>query len=168
MSNNKIDKNTVPEGFTINLALVDAWPVVAFGISMVIAGWLFHSVLFLLGALLCLYAGVTKVTWKIIVALKKKNIWWLFMQMRIVTPIGLLLMIIGVFAGGVEVTGAGIAEAITSFPAIIFFGIGAVGILLMMIFAFTLDSTDVRSNWIEQCTNGIAQTAILIGLILLL
>ena len=43
-----------------------------------------------------------------------------------------------------------------------------IGMVLMSIFAFTLDSSDPKSNWIEQITNGIAQAAIFVGIIILL
>lgn len=40
----------------------------------------------------------------------------------------------------------------------------ALGMILMCIFAFRLDSSDPRSNWIEQITNAIAQICIFAGL----
>ena len=55
MSNKKIDKNTIPEGFTIKLALVDAWPVIAFGASMFVLGKILSSALFMIGAGLFLF-----------------------------------------------------------------------------------------------------------------
>ena len=57
--------------------------------------------------------------------------------------------------------------AIVSFPSVIFFAIGVIGMVLMGVFAAKLDSADVRSNWIEQLTNTIAQAAIFVGILLL-
>ena len=68
-------KDTVPENFTLSLALVDALPVLFFGGSMILIGLLFKSVLFMIGALLCFWAGAAKVVWKVIVVTKKKNVW---------------------------------------------------------------------------------------------
>lgn len=46
MSNKpKMTKNTVPDDFTLSLALVDALPVLFFGGSMILTGMLFGSVL---------------------------------------------------------------------------------------------------------------------------
>lgn len=45
---------------------------------------------------------------------------------------------------------------------------GILGMVLMMVFAFKLDNADVKANWIEQLTNGIAQAAIFVGLLLLI
>ena len=51
MKNNKITKDTVPEGFSVVMALVDLIPVVFFGLSAVRVGRLFQSALFVTGAL---------------------------------------------------------------------------------------------------------------------
>ena len=45
------------EGFTIGLALVDAIPVLSFGISMVIIASRFDSPLFMIGAILSVLGG---------------------------------------------------------------------------------------------------------------
>lgn len=61
MKNNKMTKDTVPEGFSVAMALVDLIPVVFFGLSAVRVGRLFHSALFVAGAIICLLSGVVKV-----------------------------------------------------------------------------------------------------------
>ena len=71
---NKMTKDTIPEGFTVSMALVDLIPVVFFGLSAVKAGSLFHSSLFVAGALVCLVSGVVKVLWKLIAAVSSKNV----------------------------------------------------------------------------------------------
>ena len=83
MSNKpKMTKDTIPENFTLSLAFVDSLPVLFFGGSMIVIGLLFGSPLFLIGAALCFWAGAAKVLWKIIVVTKKKNIWWMFLQIE--------------------------------------------------------------------------------------
>ena len=166
MSKEKMTRDTVPEGFTLKLALVDAIPVIFFGAGMIVVSVLFKSPLFLFGALLCLFAGAAKVVWKIIVVLKKKNIWWLFLQMRILMPIGMLLMIAGVIINKSSVDFHGILSAAMSFPPVLFFAAGIIGMIMMFVFAFKFDSSDVKANWIEQLTNGAAQICIFIGLLL--
>ena len=53
MSNKpKMTKDTIPENFTLSLALVDALPVLFFGGSMILIGLLFGSPLFMIGAAL--------------------------------------------------------------------------------------------------------------------
>lgn len=166
MKKAKMTKDTVPEDFTLALALVDALPVLFFGASMIVAGILFASGLFLFGAALCLFAGAAKVLWKIIVVLRRKNIWWLFLQMRILMPIGLVMMAAGVAFNRNCVDYSGIFRAAAEFPASVFFIAGFLGMALMTVFAFRLDSSDVKANWIEQLTNGIAQAAFFVGLLL--
>ena len=163
----KITKDTVPEDFTLSLALVDALPVLFFGGSMILTALLFKSRLFLTGAFLCFWAGAAKVLWKIVVVKKKKNIWWLFLQMRIVMPIGFALMLLSVILNRKAIRFAAVLTAVTSFPSVIFFALGILGMVLMGVFASRLDSSDLRSNWIEQLTNTAAQAAIFVGILLL-
>ena len=163
----KITKETLPEDFTLLLALTDSLQVIFFGASMLLIGRKFSSLLFISGALLCLIGGAGKVLWKIIVVLQKKNVWPLFIQMRILMPAGFLLMLTSLFANADKVSFRSICQAVTSFPSVIFFATGLLGIVLMTVFAIILDSADSRANWIEQLTNGVAQAAFFIGLLLL-
>lgn len=162
---NKITKDTVPEGFTIKLALADAVPVLFFGGSMIAVSVLFKSRLFLLGAFLCLIAGAAKVLWKIIVVLKKKNVWTLFMQMRILMPIGMIIMITAAVINKSAVNFSALFASAVSFPSAVFFCAGIIGMIMMTVFAFRLDSSDAESNRIEQLTNGIAQACFFFGLL---
>ncbi len=164
----KMTKDIVPEGFSLGLALVDAIPVVFFGLSFLLLGLKLSSVIFSLGALLCLFAGAAKVIWKIIVVFKKKNVWWLFLQMRILMPIGFLLMLAGFLLKLPVIDGMAVWTVLVGLPQVVFFALGVLGMVLMMVFAFTLDSSDVKSNWIEQTTNGVAQVFIFIGILLCL
>lgn len=74
------------------LALVDLVPVVFFGLSAVRAGSLLHSALFVAGAVVCLVSGVVKVLWKGITAVTRRNIWPMFVQMRVFMPAGFALI----------------------------------------------------------------------------
>ena len=87
--------------------------------------------------------------------------------MRILMPAGFLLMLTSLFANADKLSLHAIRQAVTSFPSVIFFAAGLLGMVLMTIFAFVLDSADPRANWIEQLTNGVAQAAFFIGLLLL-
>ena len=163
----QMTKDTIPENFTLSLAMVDALPVLFFAGSMILIGLIFSSPLFLLGAGLCFWAGAAKVLWKIIVAARKKNIWWLFLQMRIVMPVGFALMLLAVILNRNTVDLSAVLASVISLPSVIFFAVGIIGMILMGVFAAKLDSSDVRSNWIEQLTNAVAQTAIFVGILLL-
>lgn len=164
MEKKKMTKDIVPEGFTMKLALVDALPVLFFGGSAVLAGILLASPLFIFGAVLCFLAGAAKVLWKIIVVCKKKNVWWLFIQMRILMPIGFILMIAGAIIGRKKVDWTWIRKEARQLPPMACFMTGVVGMILMIVFAVRLDSSDPKANWIEQLTNGIAQAAFFAGL----
>ena len=163
----KMTKDTIPEDFTLSLALVDALPVLFFGGSMILIGLLFGSVLFMIGAVLCFWAGAAKVLWKIIVVKKKRNVWWMFLQMRIVMPIGFAVMLLAVILNRNAIDLHAVLAAVLSLPSVIFFAIGLIGMVLMGVFGIKLDSSDVRSNWIEQLTNAIAQASVFTGILIL-
>lgn len=163
----KMTKDTIPENFTLSMALVDAIPVIFFGLSMIAISRLFGSVIFLIGAIIVFLSGALKVLWKIIVAVKQKNIWFLFMQMRIGMPIGFVLIILSLIIDRAKVSFPGIGRAIISFPSVIFFAIGLLGMIAMGVLGKKLDSSDSKANWIEQLTNGIAQAAIFVGILLI-
>ena len=164
----KMTRDTVPEDFTLSLALVDALPVLLFGGSMLLIGAIFSRGLFLAGALLCFWAGAAKVLWKIIVVLRKKNIWFLFLQMRIAMPAGFGFMLLSLLLNRDAVSFPGILSALTTPPSAYLFAAGLFGMVLMGFFGAKLDASDVRSNWIEQLTNAAAQGCIFAGLWLLL
>lgn len=162
-----INRNTVPENFTVGLALFDALPVFFFGIAVILLGVLLHSATFFLGALLCFAAGAAKVIWKLIVVLKQKNVWWLFVQMRYLMPIGFVLMITGVICQWGDPDFHYILRSACEFPVSVFLLIWLFCLILMGVFGAVLDSTKVRSNWIEQITNCVGQFSFLLGVILL-
>ncbi len=164
---NRISKNTVPDDFTLPLVFTDLLPVIFFGLASLLLGSRIHSPLFTAGASVCLATGTAKILWKLIVVVKRVNIWPLFLQMRIFMPLGFLIMVISLVLHRDVLTPAVIGHAIFQLPAGIFFVGGLAGIILMIIFSVRLDSSDLRSNWIEQLTNGAAQCAFFIGLLLI-
>lgn len=163
---NIITKDTIPEGFSVTLALVDLIPVVFFGLSALRLGGLLSSPLFMLGAALCLISGVVKVLWKLIAAVSQRNVWPMFVQMRILMPVGFLILLIALIGDRANLSGSAIFAGLTGFPACIFFLLGILGMVLMTVFAFRLDSSDPKANWLEQAVNGIAQACFFIGLLL--
>ena len=69
---NKINKNTIPNDFSIKLVLIDAFPVLFFGLSGIFLGLILNNFLFYIGATICMLSGILKVLWKFIVAKKRK------------------------------------------------------------------------------------------------
>ena len=69
--------NTTQENntqFTPLLALVDAIPVLFFGIAAIMLGVKIHNAIFFVGALLCFLAGFGKVLWKFLIATTGKDV----------------------------------------------------------------------------------------------
>ena len=163
---NRMTRETIPEGFSVLMALVDLIPVVFFGLSAVKAGSLFHSTLFMAGATVCLLSGIVKVGWKLIAAVSQRNIWPMFVQMRILMPIGFLTMLIALVVDRAGLNGEAVLAGLTGFPACLFFLAGALGMILMLVFAFRMDSSDLKVNWMEQAVNSLAQICFFIGLLL--
>lgn len=166
-SKNRITKDTVPEGFSVPFALVDLIPVVFFGLSAIRAGRLFESKLFMAGAAVCLVSGTVKVLWKLLAALFRKNFWPLFVQMRLFMPLGFLTMVLALALDRANLHVGAIWAGLTGFPACVFFALGALGMVLMTVFAFRLDSSDPKANWLEQAVNGFARACFFVGLLLI-
>ena len=161
----KITKDMVPEGFTLSLAIVDAIPVLLFAVAIIILGVkAAFSPLIMLGGFLIFLGGAIKVLWKVIVATKQKNVYWMYKQMGPVMGIGFLLLIIGciVSRSALKAAFAGIGVA-----SIVLFALWFVCMGLMGVFASKLDSSDPKSNWIEQCTNGVGELCLCLALALL-
>ena len=162
----RMTKDTIPEGFSVPMALVDLIPVVFFSLSAVKAGSLFHSTLFMAGAVICLLSGVVKVGWKLIAAVSQRNIWPMFVRMRVLMPVGFLTMFAALIVDRAGLNGEAMLAKLSGFPACIFFLAGALGIILMLVFAFRMDSSDPKVNWMEQTVNSLAQICFFIGLML--
>ena len=150
---NRMTRETIPEGFSAPMAFVDLLPVVFFGLSAVKEGNLFHSGLFVAG-------------WKLIAAVSQRNIWPMFVQMRVLMPVGFLTMFAALIVDRAGLNGEAMLAKLSGFPACLFFLAGALGMILMLVFAFRMDSSDPKVNWMEQTVNSLAQICFFIGLML--
>jgi hypothetical protein len=155
------------EGFTIGLALVDAIPVLSFGVSMVIIASRFPSPLFMIGAILSVLAGCCKVAWKLVLGIWKKDLRWLnkpFVPMQI-TGFGFILGSLLTSIG--KINWASVGAAVLSFPSLLFF-VAWIGLMGFMGWyrKHKFQSDDPRSNWMAQIINAIGQTCLLLGILL--
>ena len=154
------------EGFTLALALVDAIPVLSFGISMLIISSRFDSAVFLIGAALSTLAGCCKVAWKLVLGIWKKDLKWLnkpFLPMQL-TGFGFILgSVIGNFR---KIPWAGVRSTVSGVPSVLFFGVW-IGCMFAMSWyrkhKFRRD--DARSNWTAQIINALGQTCLLLGIL---
>lgn len=154
------------EGFTVGLALVDAIPVLSFGISMVIIAGRFDSPLFMIGAALSVLAGCCKVAWKLVLGIAKKDLRWLnkpFLPMQIT---GFLLMLISFILGFRKIRWGGVLAAVTGLPSILFF-LAWIGLMGFMGWyrKHKFRNEDAKSNWTAQIVNAIGQTCLLLGIL---
>ena len=154
------------EGFTLGLALVDAIPVLSFGISMVIIASRFDSVLFMLGAALSVLAGCCKVAWKLVLGLAGKDLKWLNKPFVPMQATGFLLMSVSFILGFRKISWSGVLAAITGFPSIAFFvaWAGCMG-LMSWYRKHRFQRNDARSNWTAQIINALGQTCLLLGIL---
>lgn len=154
------------EGFTVGLALVDAIPVLSFGISMVIIATRFHSPLFMVGAILSVLGGCCKVAWKLVLGITKKNLRWLNKPFVPMMASGFLLLLVSLIVGFGSIDWAGIGSAILSFPSLLFF-IAWIGLMGFMGWfrKHKFSNDDAKSNWTAQIVNAIGQTCLLLGIL---
>lgn len=154
------------EGFTVGLALVDAIPVLSFGISMVIIATRFQSPLFMIGAALSVLAGCCKVAWKMILGVTKKDVKWLNKMFVPAQASGFLLMLISFVIGFKKINWSNVGSAVTGLPSILFF-IAWIGLLCFMGWyrknRFSKD--DAKTNWTAQIVNAVGQTCLLLGIL---
>lgn len=154
------------EGFTVALALVDAIPVLSFGISMVIIASRFDSPLFMIGAFLSVLAGCCKVCWKLVLGIWKKDLRWLnkpFLPMQI-TGFGFILG--SLLTGLGKINWGGVLTAVTSLPSLAFF-LAWIGLMFFMGWyrKNRFKNDDAHSNWTAQIVNAVGQTCLLLGIL---
>lgn len=154
------------EGFTLGLALVDAIPVLSFGISMVIIAGRFQSPLFMIGAALSVLAGCCKVAWKLVLGLAKRDLKWLNKPFVPMQATGFLLMLISFIIGFATIDWSGVLSAVTGLPAVVFF-IGWIILMGVMVWyrKHKFQRNDAASNWTAQIINAIGQTCLLLGIL---
>jgi len=154
------------EGFTVGLALVDAIPVLSFGISMVIIASRFDSPLFLIGAVLSVLGGCCKVAWKLVLGIAKKDLRWLNRPFVPLMGVGFGFIIGSLIGGWKKIRWASVAASVVSFPSILFF---AAWICLMGFMGWyrknKFKNDDAHSNWTAQTVNAIGQTCLLLGIL---
>lgn len=154
------------EGFTLGLALVDAIPVMSFGISMVIIASRFNSLLFMIGAALSVLAGCCKVVWKLILGLSKKDVKWLNKPFVPMQATGFLLMLISFIIGFSKISWSVVLTAIVGLPSIVFF-VAWIGLMGVMVWyrKHKFSRNDAKSNWTAQIINAVGQTCLLLGIL---
>lgn len=151
--------------YTLGLALFDAIPVIVFLMSSIIIYTMYGSLVFLTGAAACFIGGMSKVIWKILVVKQKKDHAALTKVFRIFMFGGFGLMILSVLLRIGQGSLAGLWHSLTMMPATVFFVLGCAGMVLMGYLGSHMDY-GAKANWIEESVNTIAQTAILIGVII--
>ena len=155
------------EGFTLALALVDAIPVLSFGISMVIIAGRFDSPLFMIGAVLSVLGGCCKVAWKLVLGITKKDLRWINKPFVPMMATGFLMMVVSFIIGFRKIHWAGVLAAVTGLPSLLFF-MAWIGLMCFMGWyrknRFSRD--DAKSNWTAQIVNALGQTCLLLGILL--
>ena len=154
------------EGFTLGLALVDAIPVLSFGISMVIIASRFHSPLFMIGAALSVLAGCCKVAWKLVLGIAKKDLKWLNKPFVPMQATGFLLMLVSFVIGFGSIDWSAVLAAVTGFPSLAFF-LGWIALMGVMVWyrKHKFQRDDAHSNWTAQIINAVGQTCLLLGIL---
>ena len=154
------------EGFTISLALVDAIPVISFGISMILIALRFNSPAFIIGAVISTLAGCCKVAWKLILGIWKKDVRWLnkpFVPMQIT---GFCFILVSLITGFRKIQWDSVLASVVSFPSVLFFAVW-IGLMGFMSWyrKHKFRNDDAHSNWTAQIVNAIGQTCLLLGIL---
>lgn len=162
---NKTENNQAQLEASFGMALIDALPVICFSISIALIASMYHSAVFLIGALLCIIAGLGKVLWKLILAAAHKDIQLLYRQFHYLMPGGFVLILLSLIISRPSLSE--LWKNISSFPCNILFLLAIVGFSVMGILGAKMDSASKRANWIEQLVNLAAQLCILLGVLMI-
>lgn len=154
------------EGFTVGLALVDAIPVLSFGISTVIIASRFDSPLFMIGAILSVLAGCCKVCWKLVLGIWKKDLKWLNKPFLPCMIVGFGFIMGSLIGGFGKINWTGVLASVVSFPSMLFFLIW-IGLMCFMGWyrKNRFKNDDAHSNWTAQIVNAVGQTCLLLGIL---
>ena len=154
------------EGFSVALALVDAIPVLSFGISTLIIAGRFDSVPFMIGAILAVLGGCCKVVWKLILGIWKKDLRWLNKPFVPMMATGFGFIVGSLIGGWKKISWSGVLASVTSFPSILFFAVW-IGLMCFMVWyrKNKFQNDDARSNWTAQIVNAVGQTCLLLGIL---
>ena len=155
------------EGFTVSMALFDAVPVLLFGGSMILAGLKFRHPLFILGAVLSTLAGCMKVTWKLIIGLKKKDLRWLDRPFVPMQAAGFLLMLSSVLLSVKKIPWAGVWSAVSSLPAAALYALWIIMLGGMVWYKKNrFKKYSDKTNWTAEVMNTLAQGALFLAILL--
>lgn len=158
--------DSVPEGFTLSMALMDCVPVAFFCVSAGVLATRFDSTLFRVGVVLVVLAGVLKVSWKLVLALARRDVRFLNRQMRYLMPAGFVLALVSLVVDRAKWSPASVLAHVTAMPSLPLLVAGLAGMSLMGWFARHLDGRDAKANWREQAVNGISQLCIMLAIVL--
>ena len=154
------------EGFTVGLALVDAIPVLSFGISMVLIAGRFDSPTFMIGAILSVLGGCCKVGWKLVLGIWNKDVRWLNKMFGPMMGIGFCWILGSLIGGWRKISWAAVLASVLSFPSILFFAawIGLMG-FMGWYRKNKFQNDDAHTNWTAQIVNAVGQTCLLLGIL---
>ena len=165
-----MNRDSLPEDFTLGMAAFDAMPVFLFGFAARLLARMTGRALVMLGGVICFVSGMLKVIWKLLVVLRRKNVWPLFLQMRIGMPAGFAVMFAGLITGLMKKDRQereGIRKAVLRPVPLAFLLLSAAGIAAMIHCGKKLDSAQAKTNWIEQGCNTAAQGSFLVAMMLI-
>lgn len=159
-------KEYMIDEISAKMALLDYVPVLFFAGCIFAVYLKLNNTIFLVGGILCTVAGLSKASWKLVLAQKNKNIFFLNRIFRIFMCIGFALICISIFLSWNLIEGEDLARAVTGFPQVIFFTITVIGMILMCVCAVKQDHSKKNSNWMEEIINTFSQGSLLIGVLI--
>lgn len=148
------------------MALMDCLPVAFFCVGAGVLATRFDSAMFRVGVALVVLAGALKVSWKLVLALARRDVRFLNRQMRYLMPVGFALVLVSLAADRALWSPAAVLAHVTTMPSLVFLVAGLAGMFLMGWFARHLDGRDAKANWKEQAVNALSQLCIMLAIVL--
>lgn len=158
--------DSIPEGFTLSMALMDCLPVAFFCVGAGVLATRFDSTLFRVGVALVVLAGTLKVCWKLVLSLARRDVRFLNRQLRYLMPVGFSLALASLVVDRAKWSPVAVLAHVTAMPSLLFLVMGLAGMFFMAWFASHLDGRNAKANWKEQAVNAISQLCIMLAIVL--
>jgi len=155
-------------GVTLPLALMDFIPVLFFFITTILIAselkkiHFIGGLLFYVGGIFSFIGGFLQALWKLIMVSSKKNISILHTLFKYFMPIGFLLIIDALIMSRSNLSWKILKSKLMSMPCLLFIIVIVICMTLMTTFIFTLDSSKIKTHWIEESVNIIFQGCVCI------
>lgn len=140
-------------------------PLFFYGLAAVFAMLMIKNVFFILGGIVVFLSALAKTIYKYLKIKEDIYIDLLSKQIILVLPCGIFLMIFGILYANYMTDLIPVGKAISTPFAMMTFVIGITFVAFLLMFIIRLTDNSVKSIWIKEVTNVIAQVLLFVSML---